>query len=96
LNFKKTMETITLESQSLLDIALQETGTIEGIFDLAVANDLSLTDALVPGQKLSGTAVLNKGIQDYYTAKGITPATGDVTLLGGIGYMAVGIDFVSG
>lgn len=38
--------------QSLLDLANQETGTIETAFDWAVQNDISITQILEPGQVL--------------------------------------------
>lgn len=44
--------TIT-DGQSLLDVAIQELGTIAAVFDLAAANGLAITDPLTPGQVLS-------------------------------------------
>ena len=62
--------------QSLLDIALQETGTIEAAFDIAVANGLSITD-YVPGQMLviPDTAKVDDKILAYYKDNEISPAT---------------------
>ena len=39
------MQVVVLHNQSLLDLALQHTGTIESIFELAMLNNLSITDA---------------------------------------------------
>lgn len=47
------MKTITvLNNQSLLDIAIRHCGTIEAITDIAILNNLSITDELTPGQTL--------------------------------------------
>ena len=39
--------------QSLLDICLQELGSVAAAFDLADANNLAITDHLTPGQQLT-------------------------------------------
>jgi hypothetical protein len=41
-----------IESQSLLDIAIQEDGCVLAVFDWALNNDISVTDFLVPGKKI--------------------------------------------
>lgn len=67
-----------LQRQSLLDIALQETGTIEAAFDIAVANGISITD-YVPGTILTipDTAPVNEQILAYYKTNFISPATSE-------------------
>ena len=70
--------TITaLHNQSLLDLALQHTGTIESVFELAEANILNITDDVQAGKTLvlPAEAFTNKDILAYYTAKNIQPAT---------------------
>ena len=90
-----------LEGQNLSDIAIQELGIIEGIFDLALANNISMTEIL-PGN----TEIVidpEKGDQmkmRQIRSEQIIPATNtdlipeNVLMPGGIGYMAVGIDFI--
>ncbi|GAB6123088.1 hypothetical protein [Dysgonomonas termitidis] len=87
------METKALNSQSLPDLSLQESGTLEGVFDLAVANNRSITDALEPGAELATASPRDSQVYNYYHVRGLTPATGAVDLPGGIGYMGIGIDF---
>ena len=92
-----------LNNQSLLDIAVQYTGTIENAFKIAVANGLSLTDELEPGEQLIIPAdeEMNNDVVSYFSAKGIQPATGltenDLliaqTVQRGIGYMQIGKTF---
>jgi hypothetical protein len=64
-----------LAGQSLIDIAIQELGSAEGAYNLAVLNGMSITDDLVPGQELVMPDVVNKNISTYYANKSLTPAT---------------------
>ena len=92
-----------LNNQSLLDIAVQYTGTIENAFKIAVANGLSLTDDLEPGAQLiiHADVEMNSDVVNYFSAKGVQPATGltenDLliaqTVQRGIGYMQIGKTF---
>ncbi len=92
------------KGQTLADIAIQETGWLEGIFDIAETNDIGVTD------ELASETIIN--VDDQKTYKNqlrliklaeIKPATKfgpwkyeeiDEPVLGGIGYMAVGINFI--
>ena len=94
--------TITvLHNQSLLDLALQHTGTIESIFELAVLNEKSITDDMVAGTSLLIGEISNKDILNYYTAKGIQPVTAFTKSdkqvferLEGISIWAINLDFI--
>ena len=47
------MKTVTvLNNQSLWDISIQEYGTVEAVFELAMANGMGVTDRLTAGQEL--------------------------------------------
>jgi hypothetical protein len=46
------LKTTASEGQSLVDVSIQELGTVAGIFDLADASGLAITDVLAPGQVL--------------------------------------------
>lgn len=92
-----------LHNQSLLDLALQHTGTIESIFELAEANTLNISDDVVAGKTLvlPAEAFTNKDILGYYTAKNLQPATAfskeDEQVferLEGISIWAINLDFV--
>ena len=91
-----------LHNQSLFDISIRYTGTIENAFKIAVANGLSLTDELGPGAQLIIPEVeMNNDVVNYFAGKGIQPATGltenDLliaqTVQRGIGYMQIGKTF---
>lgn len=92
-----------LHNQSLLDLALQHTGTIESVFELAGANALNITNDVVAGKTLilPAEAFTNKDILAYYTAKNLQPATAfskeDEQVferLEGISIWAINLDFV--
>ena len=90
-----------LHNQSLLDLALQHTGGIESIFELAVLNGKNVTDDMVAGASLLVEATTNKDILAYYTAKNIQPATAFTKAdeqvferLEGISIWAINLDFI--
>ena len=92
-----------LHNQSLLDLALQHTGSIESVFELAEANALNITDDVQAGAPLylgEGLGVRNE-ILSYYTAKNLQPATAfskeDEQVferLEGISIWAINLDFI--
>lgn len=96
--------TITAQhNQSLLDLTLQHTGSIESVFEFAEANAINITDDVVAGKTLALPAEVftNKDILAYYTAKNIQPATDfskeDEQVferLEGISIWAINLDFV--
>ena len=96
--------TITvLHNQSLLDLALQHTGTMESVFEFAEANTINITDDVQVGKTLvlPAEAFSNKDILGYYTAKNLQPATAfskeDEQVferLEGISIWAINLDFV--
>nr|DAK82636.1 MAG TPA: hypothetical protein [Caudoviricetes sp.] len=97
------MEITVLHNQSLLDLALQHTGTIESVFELAMLNNLSITDDVVAGKTLAlpDEAFTNKDILAYYIAKNLQPATAfskeDEQVferLEGISIWAINLDFI--
>lgn len=88
--------------QSLFDVALEQTGSIESIIELAEQNGLSITDGLTPGDKLliGDDLTVDDDILTYYNVKGIKPATGYSANGGiqpseeGISIWAINIDFI--
>ena len=94
------MTTIILHNQSLLDLAIQYTGSVENAFVLALQNGKSLTDDLVAGEQLYlENTKNNKDILSYYQSKKLQPATGmshtgnSSLQLQGIGYWVISNDF---
>uniref|UniRef100_UPI0039A4092B hypothetical protein n=1 Tax=Ornithobacterium rhinotracheale TaxID=28251 RepID=UPI0039A4092B len=93
------MQIIVLHKQSLFDVCLQHTGSIAGVFELAKANNLSITDDVQAGQMLELPQALaqDADILSYYTAKNIQPATAleeYTEQLEGISYWTINQNFV--
>jgi hypothetical protein len=83
-NYQSTLtamnSTIITEGQSLVDVALQEGGSLSQLFALADANGLGITDTLEPGQVLELPAglVARPDITSYYARQSYRVNTGDV------------------
>lgn len=96
------MQTTTRNNQTLLDIAVQECGTVEAAFEIAERNGLALTDELNTGQKLDivMTTTREESVVQELAADRIKPATApsaeetELVPYGGIGFMGIEIDFV--
>ena len=92
-------KTIIIDQQNLLDIAVQETGTLETVFELAAYNGLSITEVVSPGTGLEipETDTVTD-VYNYYKANKIWPASGndltEIEILEGIDYWAVNVDFI--
>lgn len=69
---------IVLQNQTLLDIAVQEYGNAQAAFDIAVANNIGVTDDLTPGQKLFApqSNYKNTPIAEYFRARKQSVTTG--------------------
>lgn len=87
-----------LEGQSLFDVAVQITGSIEGVFTIASENDISVTENIMPGSNITPSVIVNKEIVDYYSTKNLKPATGlnlsEEDSLTGIGSMTIEENFI--
>jgi len=92
---------IIQESQSLIDAAIIECGSADAAFEVAILNNMSITDDLAIGFQLVPTNILDNGIYNYYKSKGLQPATGitnaeinDILEAGdGIEFWGIEIDF---
>lgn len=72
------MKTVVQAGQTLLDIAIQEYGTIEAAFMLAKTNDISITDTLQAGQEIEiPEKVYNSELADYCQRNSVQPATSE-------------------
>jgi len=80
--------------QNLLDIAIQEGGSVAAVFSLAMQNDISITEKIKPGVmlKAEGLAGINGNVMDYIRKSPIKPATAS-SVKKGIGYYIIGTYF---
>ncbi len=87
----------TKDNQSLVDIAVQSTGSVSALFRLAKTNGKSVTDTLNVGGTLNGVDVDKSDVVTYFSDKGLIPATKTGkninTLYSGIGSMSVEENF---
>ena len=87
-----------LTGQSLLDLAIQGMGSIEGVFALAEAAGLSITDELSPGMVIPVPLPLaDPQVAAYYATRRITPATATTTEIipEGVEYWRIEFDFIT-
>ena len=65
------MQKVVLNNQCLLDIAIQEDGNVLAAFEWALGNGISITEELVPGQKLIVPSYVNRDneIASYFNNK---------------------------
>ncbi|AJA67310.1 hypothetical protein MYRA21_0066 [Myroides sp. A21] len=70
-------KTVVISNQSLLDVALVEYGSVLAVFDLALNNNLSITDTVPAGTelKLIATDEMDVNVQDYCIRKSLNIAT---------------------
>jgi hypothetical protein len=91
---------IVLNNQSLLDLAIQETGIAMNYIKIADANNISPTELIAPGTNLiiHETLEVNTDVVRYYKANSIVPATdtGKIESIefAGIGSMKIDETFV--
>ena len=93
---------VTVNSrQTLFDIVIQVCGGLENVFSIALRNGLSITGDLYAGQQIEITPgdISQKRVASYLAARNIRPATALTSASesispGGIGYMAIEIDFI--
>ena len=69
------MEITALQGQSIFDIAIQHSGNIEAVISIAMANDVSVTDKIRPGEKMNIPALIDRRVLNYYRINNIIPAT---------------------
>jgi len=91
-----------IDNQSVLDLAIQESGSVMAAFEWAVKNGLSITDDLEPGQTVTAadSNFKNTDVTNYFKNKKQLIATGTkrppVPPGLGIGYMQIGLNFKIG
>ena len=87
-----------LENQSLYDVAIQECGSIEAVFDIMKANSnkFSHLNAVISANTeifINDEMIINKPVVDIYKKTGVKIVNG-TEQLGGINYMGVEYNFI--
>ena len=93
-------KTKILDRQSLFDVALQATGSIEGSIIIAIENNISISAEVVGLELQIDITPIDKIVAKRYTVQGVIPST-DITAedevnvpYGGINFMGIEIDFI--
>jgi hypothetical protein len=92
-------------NQSIFDISVQMFGSAQVAIEIALLNDLSITDKLIPGQELVIPEIStfeNGAIKSFYSKNNIKPATAEtiegsesvINEMDGIGYMVIESTFI--
>lgn len=86
--------------QCLLDLSMQEKGSIAALFEFALLNNHSITDDLIAGNTMlvPGSDILDMEVWQTLNRAAIIPANGytaedERVIKGGIGFMGLQIDF---
>jgi hypothetical protein len=96
------MKSLTIiQNQSLLDVAIEQLGSVDRAFEVALLNGLSISADLYPGQEINLPDVYSANTEQalYFANKKIATAqafaqTEELSpILEGIGYMEVEYDF---
>lgn len=94
-------EAINLMNQNLFDHSIQNTGSIENVFKIAKANDVSITDLLGVGSAVKIESKVDVGlVKSHFKANEIQPATAEPNIEGietigkGIGFMKIEAGFI--
>ena len=97
------MKITALHNQTLLDVAIRHCGTVEAVADIAILNNISITDDLIPGQLILIPLkdYGNQEIINYFSVNEIDPATAfteeHAALTegnSGIGFWEIGNNFI--
>lgn len=85
------------KQQTPIDFTAQYAGSVEGLFETAMSNGISITDQPNPGSEMK-IEVIEKQTTAFYAGSelDITGAfsRSAYVRLGGIGYMQIGNDFI--
>jgi hypothetical protein len=90
---------VVISNQNLFDICVQETGSLANIFEIALANNISITDNLTPADEIILSNYDNDFV-NYFKGKNQKIATGiipdELIELIGIGSMIIENNFIVG
>jgi len=75
-----------LDDQNIFDVAIQQTGSAEGVFDIIAQNDdiTSLDHVFQFGDVIliDDTNPRDKFVLDFYNTNGVVPSSGEENILG--------------
>ena len=84
------MNIVVRAGQGLLDVSIMACGSAAGLMDIAIANNIAVSDALVPGRVLvvpggaAWDAVRDAAVLKYLGERGIVIGTAGAGVTGGL------------
>lgn len=81
------------DRQTVVDVAVQHSGSSLAAFDICVLNDVAITDDLITASCLKNEIVKNKQVVQALDNDKIIPISQDASIEDGINHWTVGIDF---
>ncbi len=85
-----------LQGQSFFNKVLEQTGDLENSIEMALLNNISITEDVVIGDRLTSASITNNYVADYFSERKPANKTlkADVlTPTNGIGYMKIETTF---
>lgn len=79
--------------QSVLDVALMACGSADYAHEVAAANGLAV-EAVLDADQVLRVPTASPRVAGEMERAGVVPCSGEQWMRDGIGYMAVGIDFI--
>lgn len=81
---KQITKVNVIQNQSLLDVSIENDGSVLSVFEYALKNNISISKFLDPGHVLQLPVATNteyKGLSDYFKSKNIQIATAPLQLV---------------
>ena len=63
------------DRQTMLDVAIQTSGSLDGLMELSIINGRSVTAVLTDGEELDTVEVADATVVERYNVEGVCPAT---------------------
>lgn len=63
------------DRQTMLDVAIQTSGSLDGLMELSIINGRSVTAVLTDGEELETVEVADATVVERYNVEGVCPAT---------------------
>lgn len=85
------------DKETLLDVAILNTGDFMGVFGMALQNNISITKDLASGDVLDVSPVINQSVVTELRSRNARPASAldeTMPLNRGIGFWRIFVDFV--
>lgn len=99
MQYQRVMSKKVYQGQSFFDKVIENTGSIDNAFEMALLNGMSITDDVVIGQELKIGVLINKSVVSFFgemnrPATQVSEYQKELIESLGIGKMAIGSTFI--